>query len=76
MTDATYEQVGTDWIGRTPGGQRTMLKRTLGAAQADVTAGRVVCSRWPDCPHRDADECGRAQAASQRREQAWHRRTA
>lgn len=71
MTDATYEQVGTDWIGRTADGKRTMLKRTLGAAQADVTAERFVCARWPHCSHRDADDCARAFARP-----TWQRRAA
>ena len=58
--DATYEQIGDDWIGRAADGRRTMLNRGLRAAQLDVAAGRFVCPAWPHCAHWDADDCRRA----------------
>lgn len=64
--DPTYEQLGRDWIGRLPDGRRTMLKGSLAAARADVAAGRLVCARYPYCPHRDADDCMRRTRRSAR----------
>ena len=59
--DATYELIGQEWIGHAHG-QRTMLKRSREAAQLDVMNERFVCAQWPQCPHRDADACGRSTA--------------
>lgn len=56
--EPTYEQVGDDWIGWL-GERRTMLKKTLYWAQQDVANERFVCAAWPNCRHRDADECTR-----------------
>jgi len=57
----TFERSGLDWIGRNAQtNRRTALKGTEQAARADAEAGRYVCRQWPECPHRDPDECTRA----------------
>ena len=59
----TIEQVGAGaYIARTDDGQRTMLKSSPEWAAADAENDRFVCSRWPDCAHRDAEACERATA--------------
>ena len=60
MNGTRIEHIGADGYIGWVGDQRTMLKRTYEAAQRDITLERFVCDRWPDCPHRDADACGRA----------------
>lgn len=57
--EATYEQVGECWVGYARG-LRTMLKRSREWAAIDVENDRFVCAAWPECRHRDADECSRA----------------
>lgn len=64
MTDLdgwTFERSGDCWIGiNTTINRRTALKGTEQAAKTDAEAGRYVCRQWPECPHRDPDECTRA----------------
>lgn len=57
----TFAQSGHDWIGsNTTSNRRTACKGTEQQAMNDAKAGRYVCRQWPDCPHRDPDECTRA----------------
>lgn len=70
LANWTFERDGRDWIGRCVNGRRTALKGSEAAARADAAAGRVVCRLWPECPHRDADECTRAIAAQRRMKRA------
>lgn len=66
-----FERDGLDWIGRnTVTGRRTALKGSEVTARMDAQAGRVVCRQWPNCPHRDPDECTRAIAKQQRQRRA------
>ena len=46
------------FFARTDDGQRTMLKSSPEWARRDAENERFVCSRWPNCRHRDADACG------------------
>jgi len=63
VDEATIETVVGGCIGWKDG-RRTMLKSSMHWAQQDIANGRFVCAAWPECRHRDADECSRARRRS------------
>ena len=51
------QDAGGCWRAYHEDGRKTPLKGSLPMAQEDAINNRCVCPRWPNCRHRDVDQC-------------------